>query len=371
MLLVFGLFLFVCLVLVHEYGHFKAARNSGVEVEEFGVGFPPKVWSKRLKSKLLLSINLLPLGGFVRLKGENDSDTQKGSYGAASLKNKIKIMTAGVIANFATAAVILTILAFIGTPKLIENQFQVASDTKTIEQKVLVARVEPGSPAEKAGVQKADHIVSVAPTKVDGFVKTTNDLSAQTELYAGQVVNVNLIRDGQPLTVEAQLLDKQEIEQAKKEGKNVGYLGVTPTSYELVSSTWSAPIVGVGETVQFSWLTMKGIGGAIANIFSGQGSKAADQVAGPVGIFVILKDGTLLGFRFVLMIIAIISLTLAVMNILPIPALDGGRLFVTLFYRAINKPLTKKTEDMIHGLGFAVLMGLFVLITVIDVKRFF
>jgi regulator of sigma E protease len=102
----------------------------------------------------------------------------------------------------------------------------------------------------------------------------------------------------------------------------------------------------------------------------GNGSKASAQVSGPVGVFVLLKDGSLLGYQFVLVIIAIISLTLAIMNVLPIPALDGGRLFVTLLYRIRNKPLTQKIEDRIHGTGFAVLMLLFVLITIVDVRRF-
>jgi regulator of sigma E protease len=370
MLLILALVLFVCLVLVHEYGHFIAARRSGVVVEEYGVGFPPKVWGKKLKSGLLLSINALPLGGFVRLKGENDADTAKGSYGATTLANKVKIMTAGVMANLATAIAIFTLLALIGSPKLIDNQFRVASDTKTVEIKTLVGKVEPGSPAEKAGLKTADQILSVAPTKVAGRVEKPEDLLAQTSTYAGQKVNIDVIRGGNNLTLEAQLLSEAQVNEAKEQGKQLGYLGVSPASLELTRSTWSAPIVGVGETAQFGWLTLKGVGSAIASVFSGEGSKAADQVAGPVGIFVILKDGTLLGFRFILMIIGLISLTLAIMNILPIPALDGGRLFVTLFYRAIKRPLTKEKEDMIHGIGFAVLMGLFVLITIIDVKRF-
>lgn len=109
----------------------------------------------------------------------------------------------------------------------------------------------------------------------------------------------------------------------------------------------------------------------MSNLFRGDTGKASEQVAGPVGIFVLLKDGSLLGYQFILMIIAIISLTLAIMNVLPIPALDGGRLFVTLLFRAVRKPLRPKVEEIIHGTGFALLMLLFILITVVDVKRFF
>ena len=118
-------------------------------------------------------------------------------------------------------------------------------------------------------------------------------------------------------------------------------------------------------------MTLKGLGTALSSLFRGDTAKASSQVAGPVGIFVLLSDGSSLGYQFVLMIIAIISLTLAIMNALPIPALDGGRLFVTLLFRAIRKPLKENTENLIHGTGFAALMLLFVLITVVDVKRFF
>ena len=102
----------------------------------------------------------------------------------------------------------------------------------------------------------------------------------------------------------------------------------------------------------------------------GGAAEAGQQVSGPVGIFVLLKDGSILGIEFVLIIIAVISLTLAIMNVLPIPALDGGRLFVTWLFRIIRKPLSKRTEELIHGIGFAVLMALFLLITIVDIKRF-
>src|SRR5690606_28379603 len=126
-------------------------------------------------------------------------------------------------------------------------------------------------------------------------------------------------------------------------------------------STWSAPLVAVGTAGQFTWLTLNGIGIAIGDVFRGDSGKAAAQVAGPVGIFVLLKDGSYLGVEFILMIIAVISLTLAIMNALPIPALDGGKLFVTLLFRALKKPLSPRTEDLIHGTGFVLLMALFVL----------
>src|SRR5665213_2759553 len=118
-LLVVGVVLFIGLVVVHEWGHFIVARRAGVEVEEFGIFFPPRLYKHKTKAGWLFTINLLPLGGFVKLKGEHDSDTQPGTFGAASLWVKSKIMAAGVVMNLITALALLTILALIGMPKLI------------------------------------------------------------------------------------------------------------------------------------------------------------------------------------------------------------------------------------------------------------
>src|SRR5438270_10713905 len=144
LLFVVGIVLFIGLVVVHEWGHFIVARRNGVEVEEFGIFFPPRLYTRKTKAGWLFSINALPLGGFVRLKGEHDSDTAPGSFGAASLWVKSKIMAAGVLMNLATALVLLTILALVGMPKLIPNQYTVKSDTKLITQPVIINEVERG-----------------------------------------------------------------------------------------------------------------------------------------------------------------------------------------------------------------------------------
>lgn len=375
MLLILGLLLFIALVVVHEYGHFIMARRNGVEVEEFGIGFPPRLWKKRIKSpkgNYDFTINALPLGGFVKLKGEHDADEEKGSFGAASLDAKVKIMLAGVFMNLVTAFVMLTILAAIGMPKLIDNQFEVASDTKTVQSSIYIGYVEPGSPADKGGLRTRDQLASIGP--VGGpqrTIRTDQAFPDLTKQYAGQEVNVQYRRDGELRTASVNMRSIEEVEATKKSDKPKGYLGVSPVEYEVRRSTWSSPVVAAGLIKQFTELTFKGLGSALAGLVQGNGQKASEQVSGPVGIFVILKDGTALGFGFILMIIAVISLTLAIMNALPIPALDGGRLFVTLLFRALKKPLTPNLEEWIHGSGFAALMILFILITIVDIKRFF
>lgn len=372
MLLILGIVLFVGLVVVHEWGHFIMARRGGVDVEEFGIGFPPKAKTITKKNGTEYTLNWLPLGGFVRLKGEHDADKSKGSFGAAPLKTKVKIMVAGVVMNLVTAYVMLILLALVGMPKLVDNQFTVKSDERVAQQHMFIGYVEADSPAAKGGLKTQDVLETIGP--VNGpkqVVTTTEAFPAITKSLAGQNVEIGYRRDNAPHKTEVQLRSTAEVDSSKSTNNPKGYLGISPATYEVDRYTWSAPIVAGGVIGQFTQLTFKGLGTALGGLFTGHAKQASEQVAGPVGVFVILQQGTHLGIQFILMIISVISLTLAIMNVLPIPALDGGRLFVTLLYRAAKKPLSERTEDLIHGSGFAVLMVLFVLITIVDIKRFF
>ncbi len=372
LLLILGLVLFVGLVVVHEFGHFILARRNGVDVEEFGIGFPPTAYKRKTKSGFIFSLNWLPLGGFVKLKGEHDADKKPHSYGAAKLGAKVKILMAGVGMNLLTAFIMLTLLAWLGMPKLVENQYSVKSDTKVSQNQVLIGYVEPNSPAEQAGLKIKDEITKIGALNSSLITVTSQDqLPKLTQEFAGQKVNLTIKREGLDKTVQVMLRSKQEVDSSKNTNNPKGYLGISPTEYTLQRSTWSAPVVAIGLITQFTVLTFQGLGHALGALLVGHAGQASQQVAGPVGIFALLKSGSLLGYQFILMIIAIISLTLAIMNALPIPALDGGRLFVTLLFRASKKPLRPKTEDIIHGTGFAVLMLLFILITIVDVRRFF
>ena len=371
LLLIVGIILFIGLVVVHEFGHFLAARRNGVDVEEFGIGFPPRAWAKKTKGGFDFSLNWLPIGGFVKLKGESDASKEKGSLGAASLWAKTKIMLAGVGMNLLVAFLLLTALAWLGLPKLIDNQFTVKSDTKILKNDVLVGYVEKGSPAGKAGIEPRDRLVSIGDSRHTTQVKVASDLSDITSEYAGEKVTVKFQHKGKEVTKQVQLRTVKEVEASKKTDNPKGYLGVSPTELTLTRATWSAPVQAAGLIGQFTAATFQGLGTAISAIFQGDTHKAAEQVSGPVGIVVLLKDGSLLGYQFMLMIIAIISLTLAIMNVLPIPALDGGRLFLILLSRLFGKQLSQEMEERIVGASFLLLMFLIVLITIVDVKRFF
>lgn len=389
MLVLLGIIGILLLVIAHEAGHFWAARRNGIEVEEFGIGFPPKAKTLTKKNGTEYTLNWLPLGGFVKLKGEHDSDTTPGSFGAASLSAKVQVMLAGVVVNFLLGWVLLTIVALIGMPQLVPNQYGLSSDRTIVTQDVLAA-VAPESPADTAGIQDNDVIRRVEQTSCDDTciileVNRSEDLIGQTEQLAGQDVIVTHERDGQVLQTAITLNTQEFVDNNAAEVDACladdsinnddcpfyqSFLGVQARDYEVVRSTWSAPIVGAGTTVQFTDLTLRALGSIVTGLARGDTEAATENVSGVVGVGFVFSDASFLGPVFTLMIIAVVSLSLAIMNTLPIPALDGGRFFVTMLYRVLNKPLSKDTEERIHSTGFMVLMVLFVLITIVDVNRF-
>ena len=385
-----GFLLFISLILIHEWGHMRAARRAGVKVTEFGLGFPPRAWARKLKSGMTISLNWLPLGGFVRLKGEHSMDSRPGSFGAAPLKAKTKIILAGVAMNLIAGMVLLTILAATGLPVLInktsvgQDQFTISRDTKLVKNYVYVRDILPGSPAAQAGLSNRDIIETISiPQRTRGITSAAS-LRATTSEFAGQTVAIAYKHSGKQKVTTATLLSEQVVNASLDSANPKGYLGVATADLQVRRSSWSSPIVAVGLTGQLTELTAKGIW----NIFTGLGSilaggvsgntqarqhgqtEASNQAGGPVAVAAILWDSGALGFNFILVVIAIVSLTLALVNVLPIPALDGGRLFIIYLFKMLRKPLRPELEDRIHGTGMLVLLALFVLITIVDVKRF-
>lgn len=372
---IIGLLLLVLLVVLHELGHAIAARRNGVVVEEFGIGFPPRAWARKLKNGVLFTLNWLPLGGYVKLQGEHDAADKPGDYGAASLWVKTKILLAGVFINWMTAVIIFTGLALTGLPKVLDNQYTVRSDTIEVRKPVTIVKVGDDSPAEQAGLKTGDQIVRFAGQRLE----EPKDLSRLTKQYKGASVEVIYNRDGQENLVRTTLRGD--------DASGQGYFGVSADQRTTYRSTWSAPIVAVTLTGQIAEETLKGLGNMFVTFGTGvveklnpsresqaqanaKLSEVGNGVAGPVAILGILfPSAREAGLTALLFMTALISLALAIMNILPIPALDGGRWFVTMLFRVMRKPLSKEREEKIHGTGFIVLMALFVLVTIADVGK--
>lgn len=381
--IIIGLISLTFLVALHELGHALAAKKNGIKLKEYAIGFSPRIKSFKAKTDKILpkgtkiSIGAIPLGGFVRLQGEHDSDSKKGDYGAASFWGKTQILFAGVAMNWLVAFVLFTVLAISGMPKLLPNQFYLSSDAKISGGGVQVSAISKDSPAEKAGLNKNDTLLEFNGQKVENSTKIRQDLKNN----AGKTVSLKISRNGKEISKSVKLNEK---------GNN-GFLGaVLSDGMQKIHSTWSAPIVGLGTTVQFTGETFKGVGELFVNFFGGifekvipnsdsqknantQLSKAGESVSGPVmvigGIFPNIVS---MGMDMILMLTAIISISLACMNVLPIPALDGGRWLMTFIFRILlKKPLSKELEENINGWSFIILMGLSVLVIILDFGKIF
>jgi len=347
------------LVLIHELGHFLVAKKLGIKVEEFGFGFPPRVFGIK-KGETLYSINLLPVGGFVKLFGEDSAgggsikDLKKGrmdisqkdlkrAFFARPIWQRFSVVVAGVVMNFLLA---VTLISY-----LFASQ-GVALPTKTIH----VTDILKGSPAESAGLKPGDEILQLNGRKMlktDEFIKTVKE-------NLGKEISLTITRNGQTLTV--------SLMPRKTYPKGEGPVGVGISNIEIKKYAWyEAPFFGTLEALKFSWLIVQGLGQMVSDIvLHGQKPKG---VAGPVGVAQLTGQAVSYGVNATLWFVGLLSINLAVLNVLPIPALDGGRLFFIVIEAVFRKKVNPKYETLSHAIGLAVLLSLMLLITVFDVLR--
>lgn len=357
--IIIGLGVLILLVVVHELGHAIVAHRNGVVVEEFGIGLPPSAKKIKLKNNIIFSLNWLPIGGFVKLKGEYDAADKKGDYGAATFWQKTKILFAGVFANFILASVLLSILAIFGLPKILPNQISVDGDTQIIYKPVQIVSIIKDKPADNAGLIVGDEIIEFNKQKIH----TMDDLIDISTHNTNKEVEVNFRRAGSELSTQIKL---------PKDNKEGYIIGAGLGQSELIKATWSAPYVGLATAVQFTWLTIESIGDLFVSIFKSGISSVGDSVAGPIGILGnIFPSAINGGITQLVLLAAIVSISLAVMNILPIPALDGGRWFTMLLFKLFKKKLTKEREEKIQAIGFYILILLIIMVTINDIAKLF
>lgn len=386
MLLTIVIFVLVLSVLVfaHELGHFFTARRLGVKAEEFGFGFPPralgfyrnkfKKWRLVFGSKTyesleksadeninpnpkstIYSLNWLPLGGFVKIKGQDGDDKHdKDSFASQKIWKRLVILAAGVIMNVFLAWGLFSIGYMIGLPQVTET----ASKNAIIsEPSVIIASVIPDSPAATAGLQPGDII-----KQVGGQIITSE--SALQEIIGasdGQTVSLAVNRNGEDIDVLA--------EPASKDGGRAT-IGVAIFASGTVRYPFFSAIF---EGAKTTGLMLKEITVAFGSLFSNlfQGKPVADQFAGPIGIANVTGEAARLGFIYLLQFTALLSLNLAIINILPFPALDGGRILFLLVEKLKGRPVKQELEGAIHNIGFLLLIALIIFVTYKDIIRLF
>lgn len=352
-LIAVALFLLVLggLVLIHELGHFLTAKAFNVRVLEFGFGFPPRAKVLRSKGETLLTLNWLPIGGFVRMEGEDgDSADDPRSFAAQKLRVKMAILVAGVVLNIALAFVIFLGLALFASPAY----------------SLRIGEVQDGSPAATAGLRAGDSILSVAGEPLD-YLKWP-DPSVALRSRAGQTVDLLVQRDdGTTTTVTVTMRPPEQL------SDTVGALGVSRlqvtfdrgfVGHDIGTSLSIAP----REVLRWGGLIITGLGQLVDGII--KDPTAPPPAAGPIGIAVSLAQiFTESGPIMTLYVAAILSVNLGVVNILPFPPLDGGRMFVLLLKRLFGTRVSLRAERVTYAIGFVVLMAFIIWISGFDIAR--
>ncbi len=365
-LLVLGL-----LVFVHELGHFVVARRNGIKADEFGFGFPPRlagfVWDDEKKRHRFVkggeevvsphtvySLNWIPLGGFVKIKGEDGEAQDTDSFATKSAWVRIKVLAAGVTMNFILAWALISVVLMMGFPQQVDPEAPVSGP-----RDIQISEVLPNTPAESMGLRFGDRIIFIGEN-----VKAVSVTQVQEYIAARKGLNATLrvVRGTETLTLNG----TPRIDYPKNEGS----LGIGLGETEMVSYSWYESLwQGALTTYHLTAAMLVGIFDILKGLVSGTHEGLA-SVSGPVGIAKLTGQVSDLGLAYLLYFAAILSINLGIINILPIPALDGGRIFFILIELVKGSPVSRNTEGIFHQIGFALLLLMMVLVTVHDFSKF-
>ena len=368
-------FIITLLVLVvsHEFGHFIAAKKFGIGVLEFGFGLPPRVWGKKW-GETLVSLNLLPLGGFVRLMGEDETDKKvlknKSSFAVKPVWQRIIVVVAGVVMNLVLAAVIFYIVLFAqGFKEQIPllSPYKFAAVDQINEALVFIGGVTPDAPADKGGIKSGDQVLKFNETKV----VSGEQLVSLTKDYVGKEVSLTLkSSESQERVVKVTPRANPPAGQGAL-GVEIGTATVANLNYETLPQKLFS---GFTHSYNLTSYSVVVLGSFIRDSFASRSlTPVSGSLAGPVGITniagIILKtESPLIPY---LSFTAMISLNLAIINILPFPALDGGRLLFLSIEAIFRRKVKAEVERWVHTVGMAILLALIILVTFSDIKKFF
>lgn len=359
-LLIFIVMLAV-IVLVHEWGHFFAARIFGIRVDEFGFGFPPKIFGKRI-GKTLYSINLFPLGGFVRIFGEaGEGEGNSESFISHPVWHRAFIIVAGVFMNLVLAWILFSFGHIIGTPSIADGKSNV------VDSSITITGVAAESPAAKANLAFGNVIVGISYLGSSIHPKTAEELIHFVNSHKGEELTL--------LVKPSAAAKDNEIRSIFIIGRvnpptGQGSLGIALADIGITRSPWYvAPWYGL----QSVWLSLRATGEALAGIFHSalQSRSIPEGVSGPLGLFALTGETRRLGLSYFIQFMALISINLAILNIIPFPALDGGRLLFLAIEKVRGKAIHFEHERVAHTIGFLLLLLLIIFISYRDIHRFF
>ena len=358
--LVIALFSLIALMVIHEFGHFIIAKKFGVKVEEFGIGYPPRLFGKRF-GETLYSINWLPLGAFVKIYGEEGDVDDYRSFSNLKIWKRVLIIIGGVAAFWIASIILFSIVFAIGADIPIGDQ-DIAELTNT---KVKIISVSPESPAQLAGLTTGDSILSFKSGDTETKINKIKEVQDYTKEKAGQQVILVIERQGK--TIETPLTLRAET----PEGQGVLGVGLERIGTLIKKYPWyQAPIKGIIYTGEITITSVQGLFVVFADLFKGKGVPEGAALAGPIGITIFLANAVSFGPGFFLYFIASISVFVAIFNLFPIPALDGGKLIFLAIERIKGKPVSARVEQNITIVFFFLLIAMSIFVTIkFDIPR--
>jgi len=342
----------IALMIIHEFGHFIIAKKFGIAVDEFGIGYPPRLIGKKI-GETIYSINWIPLGAFVRIRGEEGGVDDLRSFSNLKIWKRVLIIIGGVVAFWITAIIIFSIVFAMGADLPVGDQ-----DVRGLTNpQIKIIGVSVNSPAGQAGLKIGDTILKF--DKVSDFQKNAND-------NKGKEITLTINRNGNIFDVNL----TPRIDPPAGEGA-VG-IGLARMATLIKKTAWyMAPVEGAVYTWQTTVESLKGLYITFSGLFTGKGAPEGASFAGPLGITVFLANAASYGIGFFLYFIGMISVFIAIFNLFPIPALDGGKLIFLLIEKIKRKPVSVKVEQGITLVFFAILIILSIFITIkFDIPRF-
>lgn len=360
-------FLFVIFLIttIHEFGHFIFAKKSGVQVDEFALGFPPNIWSKKI-GETTYAINIILFGGFVKLYGEdgkNEDDPK--SFASKPLYIKLIVFLAGVFMNFVLAYFIIFGCYIFGVQPIIPGMADHSGVVNSMKTKVV--DVEKGTPAEKQGVQKGDIITKVDGKNIHDSVELILYLDQKVQKDKNVTINAQINRNGQTIDKTfSTYLFQEKVGNKTQERPRIGV--VLQTDGKVSAPPLIAVKVSFIELGTFMYLYtsmfFQTIGGAIAQL------KVPEGLVGPIGVFYYTKNAALSGFSIFIQWVAVLSVAVGIINVLPIPGLDGGQTLVALLEAAARKKFSNKMKSIIQFAGLGLIIVLYIGLTFKDFFTF-
>ena len=351
MLFVIAFFSLIGLVVLHELGHFLMAKKFGVRVEEFGIGLPPRLVGKRV-GETLYSLNLLPLGAFVKLTGEEGQSPDPRSFSQRSLLQRALIVGAGIAAFWVIAFLIFLALALsTGIPAGISDE----TNGRVLNPEVRVLGIAPASPAKEAGLKVGD--------RVKGFERV-GEFQNFIEQNKGIQIVLEVARQKDSLAIP--IIPRIEPPAGQ------GPLGIQLVRTGNIKYSWyEAPVAALQKTAGLTFDIAKSLAATLQGLFGGRGLPQGVDVVGPIGILDLLRNSFAFGIGHFFSFLAVLSVYLALFNALPIPAVDGGRLFFLGIEAARRKPMGAIIEQRINAFFFVLLITFMIWVTIKDITRLF